>query len=91
MGLEFVQATNEDVLSVSPQSAQDDSAALDYGRSVFDSGQIPLDGRAIAIRERGHCIGAYGLIDMRPGVARVWAIFSSIYTGAASPRKRWCS
>ena len=74
--LEFVQATKEDIVSVTPQTAQDNAAAVDYGRSVFDSGQIPLEGKAVAIKECGHCVGAYGLVDMWPGVARVWAIFS---------------
>jgi len=72
--IDFVQATKEDVLSIHPQLSQNDSLA--YGRSVFEQGAVPLDGLAIAIRDGDRCIGAYGAIEMWPGVARVWALFS---------------
>lgn len=74
--IEFVQATKADVLSVYPQSPQCAAAALSYGRDVFERDLIPLEDRAIAIRDGGRSVGVYGLVEMWPGVARVWALFS---------------
>jgi len=74
--LEFVQATKEDVLGIEPQPAQGDAVALEFGREAFERDLIPLDGLAVAVHEDGECIGAYGLIEMWPGMARVWALFS---------------
>ena len=76
MTLQFVQATKEDILSIDPQLPQCASDTLNYGREAFERDLIPLEDRAIAIREDGHCVGAYGLIEMWPGVARIWALFS---------------
>ena len=73
--IEFVQATKDDVLSIYPQTAQWDS--YEFGRSVFEKDLVPLADRAIAIREDGWCIGAYGLIVLWPGVARAWGMFST--------------
>jgi len=74
--LEFVQATKEDVLSIEPQPPQGDTLMLEFGREVFERDLVPLPDRAIAIRDCGRCIGAYGLLEMWPGSARVWALFS---------------
>lgn len=74
--LEFVQATKEDILSIEPQLPQCASDTLNYGREAFERDLIPLKDLAVAIREEDHCIGAYGLIEMWPGVARIWALFS---------------
>jgi len=74
--VEFTQATSEDVLGIYPQLPQSRPASLSYGREVFEKGLVPLEGRSIAIRECGRCIGAYGIIEMWPGVARAWALFS---------------
>lgn len=74
--IEFVQATKEDVLGIYPQLTQCDSTVLSYGKDVFERGLIPLEGRAIAIRDHARCVGAYGLVEMWPGVARVWSLFS---------------
>ena len=76
--MEFVQATKEDVLSIYPQLSQRDSVALSYGKAVFAEDLIPLDGCAIAMHEGGRCIGAYGVIEMWPGVARAWSLFSEV-------------
>lgn len=77
MSLQFVQATREDILSIQPQASQDSPKALVYGKEAFARGMVPLEERAVAIREEDRCIGAYGLIELWPGVARVWALFSS--------------
>jgi len=74
--LEFVQATRDDVLSIYPQLPQGDPVELSCGRESFEKDLVPLDGTAVAIREGGRCIGAYGIVGMWPGVARVWALFS---------------
>ncbi len=70
----FVQATNEDILRIFPQSAQHDS--LCYGREVFEQNLMPLEGRAMAVHDQGRCVGAYGLLELWPNVARVWALLS---------------
>ncbi len=72
--IEFTQATNEAILSILPQEQQCDS--LYYGKEVFEQGLVPLDGLSVAVHEQGQCIGAYGVIEMWPKVARVWALFS---------------
>ena len=76
MTLRFVQATKDDILSIDPQLPQCASDTLNYGRAAFELDLIPLKDRAIAIHERGHCVGAYGLIEMWSGTARIWALFS---------------
>jgi len=74
--IEFVQATEEQILSIDPQSSQSEIGGLELGREAIRAGLIPLEGRAIAIVDFDTCLGAYGYIEMWPGVARIWALFS---------------
>jgi hypothetical protein len=74
--IKFVQATKEDVLSIYPQLLQSDTKIISHSRDAFARNLIPLEGRAIAIHDGGQCVGAYGIIEMWPGVARIWALFS---------------
>ena len=74
--LEFLPATNFAVLSIYPQMPQADSVAVSYGKDAFAKNLIPLDDCAVAAHEDGICIGAYGIVEMWPGVARAWALFS---------------
>ncbi len=74
--IEFAQPTKEDVLSIYPQLLQEDPESVSYGKEVFDKDLIPLDGCSMAAHDGGDCIGAYGFVEMWPGVARVWALFS---------------
>jgi hypothetical protein len=74
--IEFTQATKEDVLGVYPQAAQCEAESLQYGREVFEKDLIALEDRAVAVRDGERCIGAYGIVEMWPGVARAWALFS---------------
>ncbi len=74
--IEFVQATKEDVLSIFPQLAQSNAKLVSYTKDAFARDEIPLEGRAIAVHDGDQCIGAYGVVEMWPGVARVWALFS---------------
>lgn len=74
--IEFVQATNEDILSITPQAAQADPKDLELGIEVFRENRVPLDGAAFAARVDGKCIGAYGVLDLGNGLGHVWALFS---------------
>jgi hypothetical protein len=73
--IEFKQATREGVLSIFPQLQQNNEMAA-IGRDAFARNLIPLDERAIAVYDGDQCIGAYGIVELWPGVARVWALFS---------------
>ncbi len=74
--IEFVQATNEHILSIDPQKSQSEIGGLELGLKAFRENLLNLDGRAIAIMDEDSCIGAYGYIDMWNGVVRIWALFS---------------
>lgn len=76
MTLKFVQATNEDILSIQPQIQQADSTSLQLGREMLLQNLVPLTDQAIAVRSRGLCLGAYGWFFSCPGMARAWALFS---------------
>ncbi len=71
-----MQATKEDILSIVTQTAQWYPKALVIQRAAFEKDLMPLDGLAMAIREEGACMGDYGLVEMWPGVARAWGLFS---------------
>lgn len=75
--IEFVQATKEDILSIEPQPLQCEPMAISCGKTLFEQDLVPLDSCAIAVRKDDRCIGAYGIIEMWPGVARCWALLST--------------
>jgi hypothetical protein len=74
--IEFVQATKDDVLNVCPQTMQGQAMTLAYGREAFEKDLIPLEGMAVAVHDSDKCIGVYGVVQLWPGVARVWSLFS---------------
>lgn len=74
--IEFRQATKEDVLSIYPQLPQCGLKMVSYSKEAFVRDFVPLEGCAISVHDGDQCIGAYGIIEMWPGVARVWALFS---------------
>ncbi len=76
MTLLFVQATNAHILSILPQPVQDGPSHVEISQSLFERGEVPLEGAAVSVLEDGECIGAYGWVGMWPGVYRVWALFS---------------
>lgn len=75
--IKFAQATKEDVLSIHPQLQQNEPEALSYGQEVFKKDMVLLEDRAVAVFDEDQCVGAYGVIEMWAGVARVWALFSA--------------
>ncbi len=81
----FAQATADDIQSIVPQGAQNDPKAMSLGYDMLNAG-LDLEGLAIAAREDGKCIGAWGLIPLWEGNSRAWALFSerilSKYPGA---------
>lgn len=74
--LVFTQATNEDILRIPRQFLQDDPQAIEVGFDAFRRGVVPLDGLSRAVRDGEACLGAYGIIEMWPGVGRIWGFFS---------------
>ena len=72
---EFVQATADDIISIEPQGQQNSPEALSMGHEMLRAG-LDLEGKAVAAREDGKCIGAWGLIPLWEGNSRAWALFS---------------
>lgn len=72
----FRQATKEDVLSIYPQLLQSGAKMISHGKEAFVRDLVPLENCSIAVHDGDRCIGAYGIIEMWSGVARVWALFS---------------